>query len=80
MYVALKTIILEDTLGRDNQFLKGHKYDLTYSYWTIETQTGGRGVQVFHFHKLLSEEDIKKYFKYEEPQFIYGGRGVNWSK
>ncbi|MED1863371.1 hypothetical protein P4V41_07865 [Fictibacillus nanhaiensis] len=74
MYKSLQTIILEDTFGRDNQYLKGHTYDLNHSYWTSEN-INGRSVQSFHSQKILSDENIKQYFTYIEPQIIRGGHG-----
>lgn len=71
MYKALKTIILEDVLGRDNQYLKGHKYDLTYQDWTAKEHYGG-SIKVLDSHPLLSNEDMEKYFEYEEPAIIRG--------
>jgi hypothetical protein len=74
MYIALETVILEDVFGRDNQYLKGHEYDLIYTDWeTVEIN--GRHIQSFNNHYLLSNEHIEKYFKYEEPSMLRGSRG-----
>lgn len=79
MYIALRTIIIEDKFGRDNQYLKGHKYDLSYSDWTV-VDHGGRRIQSFNSHKLLSEENIKKHFEYEEEDVIRGGQALHIKK
>jgi hypothetical protein len=73
-YKALETVIIEDIFGRDNLYLKGHTYDLTYSDWNI-VQSNGRSIQGFSTIYLLSMEYISKYFQYEETVLQRGGKG-----
>lgn len=75
MHVALQTIILEDVFGKDNQYLKGQEYDLSYSDWTMVKSSSGRSIQSFNSYKLLAEEDMSRYFRYEESEVIRGGIG-----
>jgi hypothetical protein len=75
MYKALETVILEDVFGRDNQYLKGHNYNLTYND-SDTVEYNGRRIQRFLSHYLLSEDDRNKYFTYIEQPVIRGGRGI----